>query len=80
MALGVVERSHDKSFKQLSNLELAPKKNMVFCGGMFGETTILFCVKMWNHPTETTTKNWMVQVPGLKTVAPFVESIATMHF
>ena len=56
-----------------------------FWGGMFGETTILFlCKDVVHHPTETktTTKNWMCQVPGLKTVAPCVEStsIATMHF
>ena len=31
---------------------------------MFGETTI-FCVMIWNHPIETTIKNWLSGVPGM---------------
>ena len=30
---------------------------------MFGETTIFF-VMIWNHPVETTIKNWLFGVPG----------------
>ena len=30
---------------------------------MFGETTI-FYVMIWNHPVETTIKNWMFGIPG----------------
>jgi len=30
---------------------------------MFGETTI-FYVMIWNHPVETTIKNWLFGVPG----------------
>jgi len=29
-----------------------------------GETT-MFHVNIWNDPTETTTKNWLCQVPGM---------------
>jgi len=34
---------------------------------MFGETTI-FYVMIWNHPVETTIKNWLFGVPGLCTL------------
>jgi len=30
---------------------------------MFGETTI-FYLMIWNHPVETTMKNWLFGVPG----------------
>jgi len=30
---------------------------------MFGETTI-FYVMIWNHPVETTIKNWLFGLPG----------------
>ena len=30
---------------------------------MFGETTI-FYVMIWNHPIETTIRNWLFGVPG----------------
>ena len=31
---------------------------------MFGDTTI-FYVMIWNHPIETTIKNWLFGVPGI---------------
>ena len=42
---------------------------------MFGEKN-MFHVNIWNHPTETTTKNWLCQVPGMIYNASKVERFA----
>ncbi len=56
------------------NMYLVPETTIL--KWMFGETTISY-VKNWNHPIETTTNEWMFEVPGiylLESLPPILNS------